>query len=120
MSRHFLLQMITLQVSLMLCTELNTSDCQSLQSIAILRHFQELLKGGIIVVRLIKVYEVLLFELNFISHVSTHPHLETLKCEAGQFTFKLCLLADFASISNVALVNFKAPKNLTEVDKIQH
>lgn len=83
MSRHFLLQMITLQVSLMVCTDSNTSDCQSLQSIAILRHFQELLKGDIIVVRLIKVYEVLLFELNFISHVSTYPHLENLKCEAG-------------------------------------
>lgn len=70
--------------------------------------------------RLIKVHEVLLFELNFISHVSTYPHLENLKCEAGRFTFKLCLLADFVSISNAALVNFKAKKNLIEVDKIQH
>lgn len=103
----------------MFCTDLNTSDCESLQSIAILRHFQELLKGGIIVVWLNKVYEVLLLELNFISDLSMYSHFENLKCETGQFTFKLHLLADFVNISNVTLANFKAPKNLITVDKIQ-
>lgn len=67
-----------------------------------------------------KVYEVLLLELNLISDVSMYPHLENLKCETGQFTFKLCLLADFVNTLNVALANFKAQKTLITVDKTQH